>query len=112
MGPVAGSHLGPVARVPGRGGPSGLNQARQDRGGLAFPDRDDPCDHPTVFRHVDRLATADSGQHLTHVVPQIPKTDGVRIGHHEAKVPQIAATIAGARQGKRSGLAETISWFR
>ena len=102
------THPGPVARAPGQGRPPGLNQARQHRGGLAFPDRDDPCDQPAVFGHVDRLATADSGQHLTHVVPQIPKTDGVRIGHHVTKVPQ--SPVPGGASD--SGLAETVSWFR
>ena len=66
-----------------------------------------------MFRHVDRLATADSGQHLTHVVPQIPKTDRVRIGHHETKVPQNCwpeSPVPG--RASDSALAETVSWFR
>jgi len=82
------THPGPVARAAGQGGPTGFNEARQHRGGLAFPDRDDPGDQPAVFRHVDRLAVPDPGQHLTRVVPQIPKTDGVCVRHHEAKVSQ------------------------
>ena len=107
VGPIAGTHPGPVARAPGQGGPPGLNQAGQHRGRLAFPDRDDPRDQPAVFRHVDRLAAPDPGQHLTRVVPQIPETDGVRIGRHETEVSQIVATIARAPagQGPRSGQA-------
>ena len=88
VGTVAGTHPGPVARAPGQGGPPGLNQARQHWGRLAFLDRDNPGDQPAVFRHVDRLAVPDPGEHLTRVVPQIPGTDGVRIGRHKTGVSQ------------------------
>ena len=79
---------------------------------MAFPDGHDPRDQPAMFRHVDRLAMPDPGQHLTHVVPQIPKTHGVRIRHHKTKVPQKCGHNRWARQGERPCPAETVSWFR
>jgi hypothetical protein len=55
----------------------------------------------------------DPGQHFTRVMPQVSKTDGVRVRYHEAKVSQNCGHNRWRpdRAGD-SGLAETISWFR
>ena len=86
FGLIAGTHPGPVARALGQSGPPGLNQARQHRARLAFPDGSDPRDQSAVFGHIDRLAAPDPGHHLTCVVPQIAKTHGGRIPRHETGV--------------------------
>jgi hypothetical protein len=111
--PITGTHPGPVARAPGQGGPPGRGQRL---GRLAFPNRDDPRDQPAVFGHVDRLATADPGQHLTRVAPQIPKTDGVRVRHHASDVSPNCGhnrwrpNRTGDRSTPRSAWAARIRW--
>ncbi len=77
--PISRSHPGTVSWPPRQRRTAGGHQARQNRCGLAIPDRDYPGYEAPVLRDIDGLTTSYTRQHFTRVVAQVSKLYYVRI---------------------------------